>query len=53
MLIRRHLVMPVRGRMFRLNTVMPRCGGGRPQQLHVARGGIAKRQGSARREYAK
>lgn len=53
MLIRLHLVMLVQGRMVRLNTLMHMRGGGRPERLHVARRGVAKRQGCARREHAK
>jgi hypothetical protein len=53
MLVRLHLVMLVRGRMVRLNTLMHMRGGGRSERLHVARRGVAKRQGCARREHAK
>jgi hypothetical protein len=42
-LIRLHRMMLVRGHMFRLNTLM-HMRGCRPERLHVARRGIAKRQ---------
>ena len=53
MLIRLHRMMQVRGRMLRLNTLMHMRGGCRPELLHVARRGVAKRQGRARHEHAK
>ena len=50
-LIRLHLMMPVRGRMLWLSSLMHMRGG--TERVHDARGGVAKRQRHARRQNAK
>jgi hypothetical protein len=53
MLMRVHLMVPVRGRRLRLSVLMHMLGGRRLELMHEERRGVAERQRNAGRQHAK